>query len=81
MTVGPQSGYQKEDRHSGKQECTGYEIVLFIAEEKVYYDHCYIGKPEKVWYDKYFAKWNIVVESHMNDTIMTCDSPLQMSEP
>ena len=81
MTVWPQCGYQKEDRHSGKQKGAGSEIVIFVAEEEVHDNHRYICKPEQVGNDKYFTKRNIVVKSYMNDTIMTCNGPFQMTEP
>ena len=45
LSVGPQSGYDQEDRHACKEENTGAVVILFIFEEKVD-DHCrYIGKP------------------------------------
>ena len=81
MTVWPQRGYQKEDCHSGKQKSAGSEIVIFVAEEEVHDHHRYVCKPEQVGDDKYFTKRNIVVKSYMNDTIMTCNGPFQMTEP
>ena len=45
LSVGPQRGYDQEDRHACKEENTGAVVILFIFEEKVD-DHCrYIGKP------------------------------------
>ena len=45
LSVGPQSGYDQEDRHACKEENTGAVVILFIFEEKVNDDCRYIGKP------------------------------------
>ena len=81
MTVGPESRDQKEDRHSGKQESTGFEIIILIPEEEIHDHYCHIGEPEQIWYDEYFTERNIIVEGHMNDPVVTGDSPFQMAEP
>ena len=45
LSVGPQSGYDQEDRHACKEKNTGAVVILFIFEEKVDDDCRYIGKP------------------------------------
>lgn len=81
MTIGPERGYQKEYGHPCKQKHTGSEVIILIAEEKIHYHRCHIGKPKHVRNDKYFTEWNVIIKGYMNDPIMTRNGSLQMTEP
>ena len=47
--------------HAGKQECTHFVVVFFAAEQEENQCSCYVEKPQKVWYDEVFIKWDQVV--------------------
>ena len=81
MSIRPECRYQQEDGHSGKQESTGLKIIVFVTEEKVHHHNCYISKPEQIGNDENFTERNVVVESYVNDPVVACNSPLQMTKP
>ena len=81
MSVRPECRDQKEDCHSGKQESTGSEVIIPVTKEEIYHHNRYVGKPEQIWNDEYLTEGDIVIECHVNHTIVAGDGALQMSKP
>ncbi len=81
MTVGPKGGYCQENRHSRSQENAGFVVIAFVLEEKEYYHHCDIEKPQEVGNDKCLAKGDVIINLHMYDMVMRGNLLLQPTEP
>ena len=45
LSVGPQGGYDQEDRHAREEEDTGALIIFFVLEKEINNHSRYIGKP------------------------------------
>ena len=81
LSVGPQGGYDQENRHAREEEDTGAVIILFVLEKEINDHSRYIGKPQKVRDDEHFTKRNIIIRRHMYDPVMSGSIFLQPGEP
>ena len=81
VSVWPEGADNQKNRHSGKQESTDPEIIVFTMKEKIEDCHRHVNKPQQIGDDENLAEGDEVIGPQVDQVIMACHGFLQPGKP